>query len=168
MTVYATSRVFEAARKCKARLIAETWPVHPVTAIGPQIALADRDPDGEAEIVWIVPDVGDDATITWRSLPNGRDEEFDLIIQITSFSIDADVQVQEDQLLDRLEALADVVQRAFYTDTADVAPTERIRPLDIAQAVKLEGVGQVAFAMWPNGEGLAGSATVRYRLSFRI
>lgn len=168
MTLYNTSRVFEAARKCKVRLSAETWPLHPVTGTAPQVALADRDPDTEAEIVWIVPDVGDDASITWRSLPNGRDEVFDLIIRVTSFSVDRDEQVQEDQLLDRLEELADVVQRAFYDDAGVVGPTERARPLDIAEAVKLEGVGQVAFAMWPNGEGLSGSAVVRYRLAFRI
>lgn len=165
---YNTSRVFEAARKCKVRLNAQAWPPHPITGIDPQVALADLDPDGQAEIVWIVPDVGDDASITWRSLPNGRDEEFDLVIQVTSFAVDRDGQVQEDQLLDRLEELADVVQRAFYDDADGVAPTERILPLDIAEAVKLEGVGQVAFAMWPNGEGLSGSAVVRYRLAFRI
>jgi hypothetical protein len=168
MTVYATSRVFDAARKCKVRLSAQTWPPHPVTGLLPQIALADYDPDGFAEIVWIVPDVGDDASITWRSLPNGRDEEFDLVIQVTSFATDRDGQTQEDQLLDRLEELADVVQRAFYNDLDGVAPTSRVILLDITQAVKLEGVGQVAFAMWPNGEGLSGSATVRYRLAFRI
>lgn len=168
MTGYNTSRVFEAARKCKVRLADQSWPPHPITGIVPQIALADLDPDGQAEIVWIVPDVGDDASITWRSLPNGRDEEFDLVIQITSFAEDRDGQVQEDQLLDRLEELADVVQRAFYDDTGTVAPTGRILPLDIAEAVKLEGVGQVSFQIWPNGDGLSGSAVVRYRLAFRI
>jgi hypothetical protein len=167
-TGYNTSRVFEAARKGKVRLNDQAWPPHPITGIEPQIALADYDPDGQAEIVWIVPDVGDDASITWRSLPNGRDEEFDLVIQITSFSMSSDPQDQEDQLLDRLEELADVVQRAFFDDAGAVAPTERVLPLDIAEAVKLEGVGQVSFQMWPNGEGLSGSAVVRYRLAFRI
>jgi hypothetical protein len=168
MTGYNTSRVFDAARKCKTRLGDQGWPPHPITGLPPQIALADMDPDGQAEIVWIVPDVGDDASITWRSLPNGRDEEFELIIQITSFAENADPQLQEDQLLDRLEELADVVQRAFFDDAGAVAPTERVLPLDIAEAVKLEGVGQVSFSMWPNGEGLSGSAIVRYRLAFRI
>jgi hypothetical protein len=168
MTGYNTSRVFEAARKCKQRLAAQSWPPHPITGAFPQIALADMDPEGQAEIVWVVPDVGDDASITWRSLPNGRDEAFDLIIQITSFADDIDPQIQEDQLLDRLEELADVVQRAFFDDAGAVAPTERVLPLDIAEAVKLEGVGQVSFSMWPNGEGLSGAAVVRYRLAFRI
>jgi hypothetical protein len=167
-TGYNTSRVFDAARKCKQRLAAQSWPLHPITGVFPQIALADLDPDGQAEIVWIVPDVGDDASITWRSLPNGRDEAFDLIIQITSFAENGDPQLQEDQLLDRLEELADVVQRAFFDDAGAVAPTERVLPLDIAEAVKLEGVGQVSFSMWPNGQGLSGSAVVRYRLAFRI
>lgn len=165
---YATSRVFEAARQCKVRLSDQSWPPHPITGRWPQVALADYDPDGQGEIVWIVPDVGDDASITWRSLPNGRDEEFELVIQITSSAVDRDGQAQEDQLLDRLEELADVVQRAFYDDADGVAPTARVTLLDIAEAVKLEGVGQVAFAMWPNGEGLSGSAVVRYRLAFRI
>jgi hypothetical protein len=168
MTGYNTSRVFEAARKCKVRLCDQAWPPHPITGLPPQIALADMDPEGQAEIVWIVPDVGDDASITWRSLPNGRDEAFDLIIQITSFAENGDPQLQEDQLLDRLEELADVVQRAFFDDAGAVAPTERVLPLDIAEAVKLEGVGQVSFSMWPNGQGLSGSAVVRYRLAFRI
>jgi hypothetical protein len=168
MTGYNTSRVFEAARQCKQRLAAQSWPLHPITGMFPQIALADMDPDGQAEIVWVVPDVGDDASIVWRSLPNGRDEEFDLIIQITSFAENGDPQIQEDQLLDRLEELADVVQRAFFDDAGAVAPTARVLPLDISEAVKLEGVGQVSFSMWPNGEGLSGSAVVRYRLAFRI
>lgn len=163
MTVYATSRVFEAARKVKVRLLEQSWPPHANTGTVPQVALCEPSWDDEFEIVWVVPEVGDDSEITWRSMPNGRDEVFDIVIRVSSEDSD------EDALLDRIEQLADVVQRAFYDDAGDVTPTERMLPLDIAQAVRLEGVGQVSFVIvTAPRDGFRAFCDIRYRLHFRI
>lgn len=167
MSLYNTSRVFEAARKMKARLVAQSWPVHPATGQAPQVTFVDPDPDAHSEIVWIVPDVGDDQTMPWGRMPNGRDEEFDLLVQIVCVD-DYDDDFDEDRVLDRLEELADVVQRAFYDDQFTV-PNEAMRPLDISGAQKLQGVGQVSFAITPADRGqYRGVALIRYRVAFRI
>jgi hypothetical protein len=164
MTLYATSRVFEAARKTKSRLLEQSWPPHPNAGTVPQVALCEPSWDDEFEIVWVVPEIGDDSEITWRSSPNGRDEVFDILIRVSSEDAD------EDALLDRIEQLADVVQRAFYDDNTEAtAPSERILPLDISQAVKLEGVGQVSFMIvTAPRDGFRAFCDIRYRLAFRI
>jgi len=165
VTGYNTSRVFEAARKVKARLIAQSWPAHPTTGTVPQVALCEPDWTEQFEVVWVVPQIGDDSAITWRSMPNGRDEQFNILIQISTLDL-----ADEDAVLARVEALADVVQRAFYDDaTAVTPPNNRIKPLDIAEAVLLEGVGQVAFAIVPAPhEVYRAVCEIRYRLQFRI
>lgn len=165
MTTYNTSRVFEAVRKCKERLEAQTWPTHPAAGTSVRVALCEPNWDGAFEVVWIVPQVEEDASIEWRSMPNGRDESFDLSIRVSTADL-----LSEDAVLGRLEVLADVVQRAFYDDnTPATPPNERMKPLDIAEAVKLEGVGQVSFAIYPADDGgFRAVAEIRYRLAFRI
>lgn len=155
-----TSRVFAAALAAKTRLEAQAFPAHP-TFGKPQIAFADDEPQANAEIVSILVDIGEDAAITWRSLPGGRDETFDLVFRISTATGTTD-QVA---VVQRLEALADVVQRAFYNDV-----TQDMTPLGIAEAVKLEGVGQVSFIVtqFDRIEGYVGQAFVVYRLAFRI
>jgi len=155
-----TSRVFAAALAARDRLDEQTWPAHP-TLGAPQIAFADDDPQGNAEIISILADVGDDSDITWRSMPGGRDERFDLLFSITS----AVGETDQANVVRRLEELADVVQRAFYDDVA-----RSMTPLGIAEAVKLEGVGQVSFYVGQIDriDGYVGRALVTYRLAFRI
>lgn len=155
-----TSRVFAAAIKANERLQAQTWPAHPSFG-APQIAFADDYLQGNAEIVSILVDIGDDSAITWRSLPGGRDETFDLLFRIQTATGSTD-QVA---VVERLEQLADVVQRAFYDDVA-----QGMTPLGIAEAVKLEGIGQVSFIVtqFDAIDGYVGQAYVTYRLAFRI
>lgn len=160
MTTGNTSRVFAAALAAHDRLKQQSWPNH-YTMGEPQLAFADDDPQSHAEIISILTDVGDDAAITWRSLPGGRDERFDIVFSILSATGEDDQRV----VVERLEQLADVVQRAFYDDIE-----RTMTPLDVAEAVKLEGVGQVSFIVTSMDaiEGYVGRAFVTYRLHFRI
>lgn len=162
-----TSRVFETARKMKARLIAQEWPAHPSTNKPPQVTLIDADPDGESEIVQILPVIGEDGSIEWKRMPNGRDEAFDVDVVISALDMRGDLA--EDKLLDRLEVLTDVGQRAFYDDRiAMTSPTEAMQLLDIAEGVKLEGINQVSFRLVPAGDDVRGTSLIRYRVVFRI
>lgn len=166
MTAASTSRVFTAALKAKERMDAQVWP--PLDAYGhdgynrsPQIAFADESPSEHAEIVAVLADVGDDSSISWRTMPGGRDEVFDLVFSIWTATGSTD----QTAVVERLQQLADVVQRAFYDEE-----TSTMLPLDIAQHMKLEGVGQVSFIVTQVDriEGYVGRAFVTYRLNFRI
>lgn len=159
-----TSRVFAAALAAKTRLDAQSWPPHPSLGV-PQIAFADDDPASFAEIVSIIADVGDDSDIVWRTSPGSRDERFDLLFSITSATGETD----QTAVVERLEELADVVQRAFYDDTA-VDKRQAMLLLGIDGAMKLEGIGQVSFIVTTIDriEGYVGRALVTYRLAFRI
>ena len=159
-----TSRVFAAALAARERMNEQTWPAHP-TLGAPQIAFADDDPQGNAEIISILADIGDDSDIVWRTSPGSRDERFDLLFSITSATGETD----QTAVVERLEELADVVQRAFYDDTA-VDKRQATLLLGIDGAMKLEGIGQVSFIVTTidRMEGYVGRALVTYRLAFRI
>jgi hypothetical protein len=169
MTNAYSSRVFDAARKCKALMLAQSFGTPRTGFDEPSVALSGANYAEHAEIIQIVPVIGEDSTITWRSIPNGRDEVFDLQIVCTSGAFTPE---EEDDALTRIEALANVVQRAFYDDT-----TGTLTPLNVDGAVKLEGVGQVSFSLGPaydetgqvaDHTKLIAQAVVTYRLHFRI
>lgn len=164
MGLYFTSRVFEAARAMRDRLREQEWPTSPVTGVLPLVALTEIEPDVHGESVWVVPDFGDDSVIDWQRFPNGRGETFDVVVQI-----DCLLANDEDAMLDRLEELADVVQRAVYDDTG-TAPLEsgRMNPLDVGGQVALGGISAVQFSMWPAGDLLHGRVVVRYSHVGRI
>jgi hypothetical protein len=169
MTDAYSSRVFDAARKCKALMLAQSFGTPRTGFDEPSVALSGANYAEHAEIIHIVPVIGEDSTIEWKKLPNGRDEKFDLQIVCTSGAFTPE---EEDDALTRIEALANVVQRAFYDDT-----TGKLTPLNVDGAVALEGVGQVSFSLGPaydaKGEvadwsKLIAEAVVTYRLHFRI
>lgn len=155
------SRVFVAALDVYDRLLAEVWPVHDVLGSPPQIAFANAQPDSFAEIVQVVPDVGEDSTINWRSVPGGRDEEFGILFLITT----ATGAVDQREVVARLAELSAVVERAFYDDLTGV-----VRPIDVPGALKLDGVDQVSFKVLELDriDGYAGQAVVSLRSKFRI
>ena len=164
MSQFTTSRVFEAPRQVKQRLLEQAWPANPVTGEFPHICIYEVDVQDHGEIIQVgaMLPIGDDATITWGRMPNGRNEEFDIRIAIGI----ATGEMDEDDIIARAEVLADIVQRAFYDDISGV-----VKPLDIAQATKLEGVGQVMFQHIPRSEFTPAAfleAEVRYRLALRI
>jgi hypothetical protein len=163
-----TSRVFDAARKMRDRLREQSLPAHPITGNVPQIALTEPDWDTFDEVVWIWPDFGDDAEINWQRFPNGRDETFSVVVAINTFAV-YDAQA-EDLILDRLEELADVVQRAVYDDTSGAASeTARLNPLGVDGVVANGGISQVSFEIVPSPrEGLIGRCLVRYEHVGRI
>lgn len=166
-TLY-TSRVFDAARKMRDRMVEQSWPAHPITGLVPPVSLTDPDWDTNDEIVWVWPDFGDDAEIGWQRFPNGRDETFSIVVAINTSAV-MDAQA-EDLILDRLEALADVVQRAVYDDT-DTATSEtaRMNPLGVDGVVAQGGISQVSFEIVAAPrEGLIGRALVRYEHVGRI
>lgn len=165
MSTLGTSRVFDAARKMKERLDAQPWPAHPVTARVPHVAFTDTQIDQHSELVWVWPSLGDDSSIAWRSSPNGRDETFGIVVQIRVLDIN-----DETQMLDRLEELADVVQRAVYDDTEFAASeTSRINPLGVSGVVKAGGVSRVEFDIVPSPKtGLIGIVMVTYSHLGRI
>ena len=161
-----TSRVFDAARKMRDRLLEQSWPAHPITGRVPQVALTEPDWDTNDEVVWVWPDFGDDAAIDWRRFPHGRDETFSIVVAVNTSAV-MDV-LAEDLILDRLEALADVVQRAVYDDTA-VSETDRFAPLGVGGVVANGGISQVSFEIVPSPrEGLIGRCLVRYEHVGRI
>jgi hypothetical protein len=164
VTNYNTSRVFEAARRAKERLTEQSWPTHPATGDEPQITFTDPDIDGQGEIIWLIPDIGDDAAIEVRSLPNGRNEMFDLVFTIYTDALVTD-EFDEDACLDRLEELADVVQRAFYNDNETVDRWSLLT----TSSVSLEGFTKVSFSITPTEGGMRrGVCEIRYRTAHRI
>lgn len=168
MSVLFTSRVFDAARKMRDRLLEQSFPAHPVTGEVPPVALTDPDWDTSDEVVWVWPDFGEDAAIDWTKFPNGRDESFSIVVAINTFAVMDDQA--EDLVLDRLEALADVVQRAVYNDSdTAVSETARLNPLGVDGVVALGGISQVSFEIVPAPrEGLSGRCLVRYEHRGRI
>lgn len=163
-----TSRVFDAARKMRDRLAAQDWPAHPITGQVPQVAFTEPDWDANDEVVWIWPEMGEDASIDWQRFPNGRNETFGLVVALNTFAVID--EHAEDLVLDRLEELADVVQRAVYDDTTGAASeTARLNPLDVGGVVANGGIAQVSFEVVPSPrEGLIGRALVRYAHVGRI
>lgn len=165
MSANTTSRVFAAAREMKRRLHGAGFPPHPVTGTRPQIAFAVPDPASHFEIVQVVPDLGEDGGINFRASPNGRDERFAINVLIDVLD-----GLDEDNMLDRLEELADVVQRTLFDDSDGVASNARAIPLDVGGTeVKLSGMSQVSFSIVQSSpEELHGVATVRYEHVSRI
>jgi hypothetical protein len=167
MTTYNTSRVFETARAMRARLREQDWPAHPQAGTQPKVTFTDADPDGEFEIIQVVPELGEDGGINWGPLPNLRDELVPVLVRISC--LDVRDEFDEDRMLDRLELFADVVQRAFFDDVAAAtSPTAAITPLDIDNAVKLGGVDRVGFSITSAGNDHRGDCLIRYLAQFRI
>ena len=168
MAVLFTSRVFDAARKMRDRLLEQSFPAHPITGNVPPVSLTDPDWDTNDEVVWVWPDFGDDSEINFTRFPNGRDETFSIVVAINTSAV-MDAQA-EDLVLDRLEELADVVQRAIYNDTDSAASeSARLVPLDVDGVVALGGISQVSFQIVPSPrEGLIGRCLVRYEHVGRI
>lgn len=166
MALNATSRVFHAQRQVKVRLEAQTFPA--VTGLGtPQITLALPDPTGHAEIIYIVPDVGDDVggiELGDEGTPMcNRLETVQLTIEFSTATGETD----DLAVLDRLEEVCDVIQRAFYDDT-----TNTYSPLP--DAINTDGVIGINSQIFPRSineqtDGtLMGVATITYRTQFRI
>lgn len=168
MAVLFTSRVFDAARKMRDRLVEQSFPAHPLTGLVPPVSVTSPEWDVHDEIVWVWPDFGDDAEINWQRYPNGRDETFSIVVAINTSAV-MDSQA-EDLVLDRLEALADVVQRAVYNDTdTAVSETSRLNPLGVDGVVANGGISQVSFEIVQSPrEGLSGRCLVTYQHVGRI
>ena len=100
-------------------LIAESWPAHPTTGRTPVPTLGDTDPTLGDEAVIVV--VGDnESSMEWARLSKpGRTENFTLRCVIRS-----NVRGEDSPrtVLERLEALADVVQESVFDTTTTGQP----------------------------------------------
>lgn len=159
-----TSRVFDAQRQVKLRLEAQTFPA--VTGLGvPQVALGRPDPTAYAEIIYIIPDVGDDAGGIDAAGTSHcqRLETVQLVIEFSTATGETD----DLAVLDRLEEVADVIQRAFYDDVTDTY-------VALPGADPTDGVIGVNSQIFPRSDGemsdgtLMGVATLTYRTQYRI
>ena len=162
-----TSRVFAAARETKTRIAALAIPAASAGLRAPQVALAKPDPTAHEEIIWVRPEVGDDGSIVVAK-PCVRDEEFDVTVEFWSDT----GSVDDDAILDRLEAVCDLIQAAFH----DVATG---KPIPLTGATKMSDISQVNFAIFPKTATddlgieratgtLTGVATITIRPKYRI
>lgn len=166
-----TSRVFEIQRQAKARLVAQSWPVSP-SGVTPTITydVAAR-PDANAELIIVATNVGDDSLIEWTRMPQCRDEDFDLVMFIVvkpaGPGMAGEAPDAEERLLDRLEELADVLQRAFFDDT-ETTIGGRNKPLPIDEMSNLSAIRQVTSEIARQSDGLIGQVVATYGAKFRI
>ena len=157
-----TSRVFVALRAMKLRLQEQEWPAHPITGELPQVALSNPDPAFYGEIIQVVPVVEDDE-ITDRAFPNYRGEVLTVQVSVQTF---VDVAT-EDEAFDRLELLAEIVQRSLFEER-EAPPSAVFSPLDFDGADKLGGIERVSPVVFPTPEGFRGSCDVFFRVTARI
>lgn len=153
------SRIFAAWRSVHTLLRAVDWPAHEVGGGEPVVSLVDQIPDQQREVVAIVPVVDDD-DIEWVQLgAASREERFVLEIVIRSYVPGCD----GDQVIDRLEELAELVQDQFYNTTTGVFSPP---PFNGVQA--LGGINHVRPAVMPSQEGWVGECSMNLELLSRI
>ena len=158
-----TSRTVAALRSAHALLVDAAWPPHPYAPAESPIVdyLTDVDLARHGEAVTLLVEL-DDTQIEWRSMPAARDERFTLVVEVRTAAFDT-----TDEALDRLEALQDVVQRAFYDDTSTLTPV--LDRLDLGvHNVELNGIVAVLPVIYRDGNGFRGVSQVRYQVVAHI
>lgn len=158
MSTPRTSRSFELVRQIKATLEASTWPTHPVTGRIPRVGFASVQAETGAELV-VVTTIEPDSTSEWVTMPAGRDET--ILVEIW---IGSNVERKtEDDVLDRLEVLADVAQDALR-DSETGQPARLLGDADLL----LGQVSNVTFSIYPASNGFVGECTLRAQWQARL
>ena len=154
-----TSRVFEVSRALRRTLLAQPWPTHPYTGQEPGVGMSDLDWSEYGEQILIAPKIEeDDQTITPHSNPGIRREHFRMhvLCQVMAGSAFQD----EDELIARLEALSDIVQRCVWEDR-DTNPGARYRDLiPNNRLIELSPVDAVTFQTEFTDRGYIGGSRI--------
>lgn len=144
-----TSRVFVAMEAIYAKLDALSFTAHPVTGDVPVVQFGDEDPGGPNEYISVSLNV-DQSSIQWRRLsPPGADEQMFVEVIFRSF---VPCGYTSAQLFNRLQAISDEIQEAFYDHTA-----ETITDLGYTGEVGKTLVTAVQPQPFPTAEGWMGS-----------
>ena len=165
-----TSRVFEALRLAHGLLAEAPWPVLPEVGSTPWVGFpSDVDKFGESEMVLL--GVEADSRIEWRTSATERDERFTITVTVATAAFFGGGSSPALAALDRLEQLADVVQRAFY-DEGDVDVNGIPRPdrlsLGLADS-HINGFVAVAPQLHKHAEGgVWGECELRYEVVAHI
>ncbi len=154
-----TSRVFEATLAVYDKLVTATFAAHPTTAQVPSVFLA-SDPGWEQnEYVFVIAN-DDPATSEWTAVgPAQSDEVIVIDVGIRSMIVAETARA----VVERLEALADVVQLISY----DVI-TGKPKPVGFTNEANVGRANDVTFSVDQTADGYIGLATVRFRLQARI
>lgn len=144
-----TSRVFVAMEAIYAKLDALTFAAHPVTGDVPVVQFGDEDPGGANEYISVSLNV-DQSSIQWRRLsPPGADEQ--MFVEVIFRSL-VPCGYTSAELFNRLQAISDQIQGAFYDHT-----TETITDLGYTGEVGATLVTAVQPDCFPTTEGWFGS-----------
>lgn len=163
MATKSTSRVFAVWRAAIADLRAASWPTHPVTGIAPLVDFAiGLEYAGEAiTMPGRVPQAG---RTQWRtSGAPGQDETFRLLLGVTSRVSGTTAA----EALDRIEALADVAQATFRSQTTGLPDGANLAALAIPTLRWIVDSPIPAIYPWPDG-GFAADATFEIEFTARI
>lgn len=151
-----TSRTFDAALAVFDKLVAATFPAHSVTGNTPAVHLFSDPVWSEGEFI-SVRDGTNPATSEWVSASSATSEEtltVDVVIRSMVPAVDS-----ERDVVNRLEALADVVQLIAY-DAAAGKP----KALGFTNESRTGRASSVSWSLSRAPEGFVGEATVRFRL----
>lgn len=162
-----TSRVFEATLAVLDRLLEQTFPDDPLGGPPPQPRLFRVRGDEEREYVVVLahePDPADNDTI--EAGPMGRDERIFVEVLIGAMfpEVDAsDPNLAARRVVERLWALADVVQGAAYD-----LELGKPRPFGFTNERTRGSVVSVSYELGATTEGVVGQARVRFALFAQI
>lgn len=158
-----TSRTFAALAKAKELLEGAPFTARENTGLVPAVDYSsDSQLQMNAELVELLVDI-EASSIVWRASPAEREERFVLVIVIRTGSWET-----TDAAAERVESLADCVQRAFYSDNDSTGI-----PLPDKLALGVNGVDLGGFAscipnFYRDGNGVVGEAELRYQVVAHI
>lgn len=154
------STIFDAWTAVETRLNAITWTAHTIGGSVPVVHLVDELPDGQREVVAIVPVVDDDE-IEWVKLgAAGRDERYAIDIL---FRTEVPGIRDGSDVIARLKTISHQIQGAFYNTTTGV-----FSPPTFDGVVALGGFAEVRPAVSADTEGWFGSCNHRLLVAARI
>lgn len=158
------TRIFAAWRAVASQLDSATWPAHPIGGSRPVVTLVDSIPDQQREVVAVVP-VVDDNEIEWVQLgAASREERFGLNIVIrTEVPGVKGYDTTANDVVTRLEDLAEVVQDEFYNTT-----TGAFSPPVFDGVQALGGIDRVRPVVAADSEGWFGFCELRLLIASRI
>ena len=137
-----------------------TWPANADGNVPSVGFMTKLEPGQNAELVQVAAEA--ESEFEWIQAPHGRLERITLVTYV-----DVGTDLESVAMLNRLKALANVVQRSVYDDTT----TDSYKPL-LAAGIELDGIVGTEYGIFPRTGGTQqatfGRATITYLATYRI